>query len=245
MNTKPFTVVYAINPEARWSTKAAIRAGDFVAAWRVRAISSRPEFAPYRLISSVIPSDHGLTATVTFAQPYADWRALFSQLVPKDREPVPGRIACIAVQVGLTPSGTGWELSSTSTSSVGLRRAQHWWGSEQPFSTVSLLNAPNAAVLADWANRHVVDVASVDDPDAKIISAASAAKAVTRRLALSSRLLDLEFQTSSGPAQNEALRRGLIAALDRQQVTTQLFGQASLQYVPAALFRVLHLGDIR
>ena len=234
VKTKPFTVVYAINPKARWSTKAAIRAGDFVAAWRVRAISSRPEFAPYRQISSVTTAHHGLLATVTFAQPYADWRALFSQLIPKAMEPVPGQTACIRVQAGFTPSGTAWELSSTNASSVSLGRAPHWWGSEQAFSTVSLLNAPNATVLADWANRHVVDVASVADPDANTISAASAARGVTRRLALSSRLLDLEFQSTSGPTQNKVLRRGLIAALDRQQVTTQLFGQASLQYTPAA-----------
>ena len=233
VNTEPFTVVYEINPQARWSTGELLRAGDFVTAWRVRAISSLPAYAPYRLIKSVKASGGGRTVTATFSEAYADWRSLFRQLIPKSLEPVPGVDPCLPVGEQL-PSATPWRVSSVSGQLVGATSNPRWWGSAPPFAGVQLHVAATQAELAAWVAGGSVDVASSLDPAAATIATAAQQRHHLRRISLTGQLIDLEMQTAGGPTESEALRRAIVASIDRQAIVTATSGASSLQYTPAA-----------
>ncbi|MEV5825322.1 ABC transporter family substrate-binding protein [Spirillospora sp. NPDC052242] len=80
------TVVYRLNPEARWSDGRAIGYRDF--AVQARALSgrnSRYEIADdtgYRRIARVERGADEREVKVVFERPYADWRSLFSPLYP-------------------------------------------------------------------------------------------------------------------------------------------------------------------
>jgi peptide/nickel transport system substrate-binding protein len=92
-STNPQTVVYQINPKATWSDGTPISASDFVYAWQAQ--SGNPKYkdvggkafipagtSGYNQISTVTGSNGGKTVTVVFAKPFADWQALFSDLMP-------------------------------------------------------------------------------------------------------------------------------------------------------------------
>jgi peptide/nickel transport system substrate-binding protein len=102
----PQTIVYTINPKAKWSDGVPINAADFIYNWQAQSGSSKytdvggKPFEPastsgYNQIKSVTGSNNGKTVTVVFSKPYGDWKALFSPLVP----------AHISKKVGFN---TGW-----------------------------------------------------------------------------------------------------------------------------------------
>jgi ABC-type transport system substrate-binding protein len=87
VSVQPQTVVYQIDPSARWANGTPITAADFVYLWRevLAHAAEVPEpglLAGYEDISSIRGSDGGRSVTVTFSRPDADWEALFDGLVP-------------------------------------------------------------------------------------------------------------------------------------------------------------------
>jgi len=89
----PQTVVYKLNPKAKWSDGVPINADDFIYNWHAQSGSSKftdkggKPFEPastsgYNQIKSVTGSHGGKTVTVVFSKPYGDWQALFSPLIP-------------------------------------------------------------------------------------------------------------------------------------------------------------------
>ena len=81
------TVVYRINPKAVWSDGRPITAADFAAQWH--ALSGRDSgfWAAhndgYDRIAAVRRGASDREVKVTFARPYAAWRALFTPLYPR------------------------------------------------------------------------------------------------------------------------------------------------------------------
>jgi len=93
VKASPQTVVYKINPKAKWSDGTPISAEDFIYNWQAQ--SGNPQYkdvggkpfipastAGYSQIQSVTSSDGGKTATVVFAKQFGDWQSLFSPMVP-------------------------------------------------------------------------------------------------------------------------------------------------------------------
>lgn len=92
-STSPQTLVYHINPNAKWSDGTPISAADFIYAWQAQ--SGSPQYkdvggaaylpastSGYNQIASVTASNGGKTATVVFSSPYSDWKSLFSPMPP-------------------------------------------------------------------------------------------------------------------------------------------------------------------
>lgn len=93
VKTNPQTVVYKINPKAKWSDGVPISAEDFIYNWQAQ--SGNPKFkdvggkaflpattSGYNQIKSVTSSNNGKTATVVFAKPFGDWQALYTPMIP-------------------------------------------------------------------------------------------------------------------------------------------------------------------
>ncbi|MBB5936702.1 ABC transporter substrate-binding protein [Streptomyces zagrosensis] len=81
-------VVYRLNPKAVWSDGRAVGVADFIAQWRALRGKNTAYWtarnAGYERIKQVSPGAEPGEVKVTFRRPYADWRALFSPLYPKD-----------------------------------------------------------------------------------------------------------------------------------------------------------------
>jgi peptide/nickel transport system substrate-binding protein len=89
----PQTIVYKINPKAKWSDGVPIGVKDFVYNWHAQSGNSKftdkggKPFEPattsgYNQIKSVKGTNGGKTVTIVFSKPFGDWKALFSPLIP-------------------------------------------------------------------------------------------------------------------------------------------------------------------
>jgi len=82
-STSPQTVVYHLNPKAKWNNGTPISADDFIYEWKSN--NGHDKNIPivgstgYDQIQSVTGSDNGETVTVVFSKPYPDWKGLFSE----------------------------------------------------------------------------------------------------------------------------------------------------------------------
>jgi peptide/nickel transport system substrate-binding protein len=85
-STSPQTVVYKLNPNAKWSNGTPINADDFIYMWKTSNGSDKKipivQTTGYDQIQSITPSDNGATVTVVYSTPYPDWKGLFDNLFP-------------------------------------------------------------------------------------------------------------------------------------------------------------------
>ncbi|HEX9344011.1 MAG TPA: ABC transporter family substrate-binding protein [Actinomycetota bacterium] len=82
----PETIVYKIKPNASWSDGTPFSADDFIYAWQHQN-GTNPKFdvadtTGYANIKSVTGSDNGKTVTVVYSKPFADWKNVFTQMLP-------------------------------------------------------------------------------------------------------------------------------------------------------------------
>ncbi len=87
VNDNPMTVVYKIQPDAVWSDGTPITAGDFIYTQAVQDPNQCPDCLAaftkgYKSIDSVTGSDDGKTVTMTYSEPFSEWRALFNYILP-------------------------------------------------------------------------------------------------------------------------------------------------------------------
>jgi len=97
----PQIVTMKINPNASWADGVPITADDFIYFWKMqkdpnntndsctngcaqngKPIDDATDGTGYKNISSIVGSDNGKTVTVTFSVPFADWKSLWSQILP-------------------------------------------------------------------------------------------------------------------------------------------------------------------
>ncbi|MER0246801.1 ABC transporter substrate-binding protein, partial [Streptomyces sp. HSW2009] len=89
IDREPRQVVgYRLNPKAVWSNGRALGVADFRAQWRALrgkdAAYRAARNTGYERIERIAPGEEPGEIEVTFRRPYADWRALFAPLYPKE-----------------------------------------------------------------------------------------------------------------------------------------------------------------
>uniref|UniRef100_A0AAU2V373 ABC transporter family substrate-binding protein n=1 Tax=Streptomyces sp. NBC_00003 TaxID=2903608 RepID=A0AAU2V373_9ACTN len=169
-------VLYKLNQKAVWSDGREIGAPDFVAQWR--ALSGKDSAywtarnAGYERIEKIEKGANNLEVKVTFAKPYADWRALFSPLYPKDVTGAPDAFNDGArTQLKVTAGAFRLKGADRAKGAVTLERNPRWWGHPAKLDTLVLQAVPRdkrAAALA----AGTVDMAEIDRADADRITLA-------------------------------------------------------------------------
>ncbi|MFF8915502.1 ABC transporter family substrate-binding protein [Streptomyces sp. NPDC015032] len=134
-------VLYRLNQQAVWSDGREIGASDFVAQWR--ALNGKDSAywtarnAGYERIEKIERGADDLEVRVTFAKPYADWRALFSPLYPKEVTGTPSAFNDGA-RTTLKATAGPFRLRGVDmkTGEVALDRSPRWWGSPAKLDTL-------------------------------------------------------------------------------------------------------------
>ncbi len=84
-NQDPQTITYKIKQAAVWSDGVPVNADDFIYNWQNQSGKDKnidtATTTGYKDIQSVTGSDNGKTVTVVFKNKFADWKALFSQVM--------------------------------------------------------------------------------------------------------------------------------------------------------------------
>jgi peptide/nickel transport system substrate-binding protein len=82
----PQTIVYKIKPNAAWSDGTPVSADDFIYAWKNQNGTIKDNdvasTAGYDRIESVEGSDNGKTVTVVYKEPFAEWKGIFTGILP-------------------------------------------------------------------------------------------------------------------------------------------------------------------
>ncbi|MFG3252755.1 ABC transporter family substrate-binding protein [Streptomyces sp. NPDC048172] len=171
------TVVYKLNPKARWSDGRALGVADFKAQWRaLRGKNSAywtARNAGYDRIGKVTRGEGAHEVKVVFARPYADWKSLFTPLYPRDVMADPEKFNDGA-RTSLPASAGPFRPAKAGKGSrpAVLERNPRWWGERAKLSRIELKAVPRAKRGAALRAGDV-DLADVDTKAARRVAEAN------------------------------------------------------------------------
>ncbi|SCK32424.1 ABC transporter family substrate-binding protein [Streptomyces sp. WMMB 322] len=160
------TVVYKLNPKARWSSGRALGAADFKAQWKALSGKNRSfraaRNAGYDRIAKVTRGENAHEVKVVFRKPYADWKSLFAPLYPKT---VMGRAEDFnqGVRASLPVSAGPFRVEKfrRGDTSITLVRNGKWWGDKAKLKRITLRVVPRKE-RKEALRRGQLDLAEVD-----------------------------------------------------------------------------------
>lgn len=190
----------------------------------------------YRQIKSVTGGDHGRTVTVVFSTPYADWQALFDDLLPAHvLEKTGWTPACSTVTPSIDLSGGPYVITKVVPGKmVVLSRNPRWWEQRPNLGRIVVETASSPAQLASWLASGKVQMAVPSSFDAKFLERVGSSPRVQSQTAQSTTFLQLELSATSPVTSSLTVRQAISHAIDRQQLVNQVTGWADMSIVPAA-----------
>lgn len=237
--TSPQTVVYKIKQNASWSDGMPITADDFVYNWQSQS-GANPALSAatstgYEDITKVEGADNGKTVTVTFSKPFADWRSLFSVLVPahvmkagdaeKNFNQGPADIAKV--------SGGPFVLDrAVANKSVTLKRNDRYYGPRARLDSVvfSIVTDANSEPQA-LANNEVQAI--YPQPQVDLVgNVRRIGDKITVEQGLGPNFEHIDLNLGTPALAALPLRKALLTAVDRNQILAATVKQFSSQIGP-------------
>lgn len=246
----PQTVEYRFKPEAVWSDGAPIGCADVRLRWLTATsllteADARRMFggrvAGYQRVRNVNCGNDGRSATVVFAEPYADFRGLFDRLLP-------AHVLSAAIGApelsGLTPeqktaaarfhqeswrgfqpavalSGGPYLITGSDREHTTLVRNPRWWGHPGGPSKIVVWARDTPAAIRMLRAGEVVAIQVEPDPTTAAALRADPALAVVSRAG--GRFEHLDFnQDSPTLAASPELRQAIVACVNRQSLVDKL-----------------------
>jgi peptide/nickel transport system substrate-binding protein len=160
------TVVYKLNPKAKWSSGRSIGAADFKAQWKALS-GKRKSFdaarnAGYDRIKNVTKGSDSHQVKVVFRRPYADWKSLFTPLYPKsvmdDADHFKKRAR---TSLPDTAGPFRVEKIHKRDTSITLARNKRWWGDPAKLKRIDLRVVPRDQ-RQDALSHGELDLAEID-----------------------------------------------------------------------------------
>ncbi|MHB1444699.1 MAG: ABC transporter family substrate-binding protein [Acidimicrobiales bacterium] len=264
-SSSPQTLVYKINPKAKWSDGQPIDAEDFWYNWQAQSgakgvtdIDGKPfddaSTTGYNQITSVTGSNppggtacttatikgipasatcaNGDTVTVVFSTPYADWRALFGDLVPAHEA------AKVGWNTGFNTfsnvlSGSWYQISSyTQNQSLVLTRNPNYWGTPGNLNTItfSIFNGDTQAVPA--LQNGEVQIINPLQVDLATVQQADQVAGMDKSLIGGLEFQHIDFNESDPYLALKAVRQAIAYGTNRQQIVQRTVGEFDPKIVP-------------
>ncbi len=218
----PYTVTYRIRSDASWSDAAPVAAEDFVYLWQ--QITGNPgtvDAAGYRLISDINARDAGKVVEVVFDKPYPGWRSLFSGLLPAHLlKDAPGGWAG-ALQNNFPGTAGPYAIKTLDTDrgEVVLERNDRYWGEPATLDRIILRRADQTGVVeALEAGHDQLALTRTDSVGANLM--ADLGPVVTTKTVPRPTVMTLALRPNRPQLTDVAVRRALVALLDRDQLIT-------------------------
>ncbi|MBO0893470.1 MAG: ABC transporter family substrate-binding protein [Acidimicrobiales bacterium] len=231
VSLKPQKVLYQIQPRAVWSDGVPITASDFIEAWReqraeIRTPAEDPTLAQgYADIASIKSSQHGRWVTVVFKKPFADWEALFNNLLPAHVVRPRGWAKAFTLG-GRTPMVSGGPFMVASYQAgrrLVLRRNPRYWGPAAGLARITFEQLSGAKYVDALRSGAVQMVVPPADPALVQAIESVPGIAISRWTSLAVEHLALN-QTTPWMA-DPVIRRAVTMAIDRVQLETATVGR--------------------
>lgn len=251
--TDPQTIVYTINPRARWSDGTPITWEDLKAQWQ--ALSGKnPDYqivstTGYRDIGSIERGSDDRQAVVVYLQNYADWRSLFSFLYPKstneDAESFnKGWILNLSGFVRAPVTAGPFKIGPTAPGQKRLAVVAdpNWWGRAPRLDSIVFFElAPDAHITA--LQNGEIDFASLGS-SAPNLAIAENTKGLDIRTGPNQFLGNLTFNGKPGGiCADVGLRRAVAMGVDRDRLASTLLGAVAKN--PAASYNLVFIKGVR
>jgi peptide/nickel transport system substrate-binding protein len=220
-------VTYKINPQAVWSDGTPITSRDFRYTWdQIKNGTDIYDRSGYVDVESVDASAPD-TAVVTFAKPYAKWRAMFGgQFGILPAHLLEGKDRNALLKDGYTWSGGPWKIESWEKGvQVTLVRNDAYWGEKTKLDKVVFKFIANTSsyfqafrageVLAIYPQPQI---ATVDAIKAGGLEATQLVQARTANFEA------LWMNNEKPPFDRKAVRQAVAYAIDREAIVRALFG---------------------
>ena len=223
-STNPQVVVYTINPKATWNDGTPITWEDLKA--EVDACSGRDKRfliasrAGFDRVKSVTKGVDERQAVVTFAEPYAEWRAMFAGgIQPRSMTANPdvfnkGQLDAPG------PSAGPFIVSKIDRGAqrIVLTRNPRWWGAKPRLDSITFLVLDAAAVIPALQNN-AIDAAGVGTLDDMVTAQRTPGIAIRRAPAPTW----YHFTFNGAPGSilaDERLRLAICRGIDRQAIVS-------------------------
>jgi peptide/nickel transport system substrate-binding protein len=161
----PQTIVYKIKENAIWSDDTPITADDFVYFWEQQNGTIKDNDVAsttgYDQIESVEGSDNGKTVTVVFKDPYADWKGLFTGILPAHyvKERPGGWNTGLDKEPEKIPVGGWWKVDNyTAGQSLTLVRNDKYFGPKAHLDSVVFRFLPESTTQPAALQNNEVDL---------------------------------------------------------------------------------------
>jgi peptide/nickel transport system substrate-binding protein len=223
----PQQITYDIHPDATWSDGTPITAADLIAQWEALN-GTNTEYnvsstTGYDQIESVEEGDSEKQAIVTFANPYADWQALYSPLYPASTNTDPNVFNTGWIEEPQQTAGPFQLESIDSTAqTITLERNPDWWGEPAILDRIIYRVIALDAQIDALANGEIdfIDVG----PDVNNLQRAEGTEGIEIRRAGGPNFRHITINGTSPVLSDVAVRRALAKAIDRQTIADAMIG---------------------
>jgi peptide/nickel transport system substrate-binding protein len=220
--TNPQVVTYTINPKATWSDGAPMTWEDLKS--EVDADSGKDKRyliasrAGFERVKSVTQGVDDRQAVITFAEPYAEWKAMFAGgIQPRSMTSSPDVFNKGQLEAP-GPSAGPFIVSTIDRTSqrIVLTRNPRWWGAKPRLDSITYLVLDNSAVIPALQNN-AVDAAGVSTLDDMVI--AQRTRGIVIRRASSPTWFHFTFNGAPGGIMaDERMRLAICRGIDRQAI---------------------------
>ena len=239
-STSPQTIVYDFNPKAHWTDGKPLSWQDLKAQWQALNGTNdgyqSSSTSGYSDISSVTQGKTATEAVVTFSQPYAEWKGLFSYFSPLYPQAV--NVTPDAFNNSLTGGPTyasagPFKLGSydKNAGSITLVRNPDWWGAKPVLSQI-IFQVVSRDNRADALQNNEITAAPLG-ASADLYRRAQAMSNVTIHTAVAANFNDVWFDGKAGrPLSDENLRVAIAKGIDADAFTKAAVGSYVTNPVP-------------
>jgi peptide/nickel transport system substrate-binding protein len=228
-------ITYKLNPKAVWSDGTPITEADFEAAWKANN-GANPAYKissanGYEQIESVAKGADDRQVVVTFKQPYADWKGLFSPLYPASTNNDPK--VYNEGWVGKIPTTAGpfkFEGLDQTAKTLTIVRDDKWWGDKAKLDRIIFRSIPADAQIDALLNGEI-DFMDVG-PDVNKLQRASDAPGIKLHKAGGPQFRHITINGTGPILKDLKVRQALAMAINRDQIAKTLLGPLGVDAKP-------------
>jgi peptide/nickel transport system substrate-binding protein len=215
--TSPQVVTYRLNPKARWSDGTALGRRDFTAQWHALD-GSDPRYlvadtSGYDRIASVSQGAGPHEVRVTFKQPYADWRRLFTPLFPAASYDTPQRFnSAWQGQLPVTAGPFKLEAVDKTAQTLTFVPDPRWWGTRPRLDRIVFRVLDADAALQAFQNG---EVDAVNAATSEAYTQLEKARDSDLRIGSAWDEVHITLNGAGGPLADRTVRNAVQQAVDR------------------------------
>jgi peptide/nickel transport system substrate-binding protein len=229
----PQTVVYKIKQDAVWSDGTPVSADDFIYNWKQQNGSIKDNDVAsttgYDQVKSVEGSDNGKTVTVVFKSPFADWKGMFTGIVPAhyiEKQPGKWNTGLDKNPEKIPSAGPFMVKDYTQGQSLTLVRNDKYWGPKAHLDSIVFRFLPESTTQPAAMQNNEVDLI-YPQPQLDQVQQVKALPDVSSEInfGLSFEHLDMNFKTPG--LDDIAVRKAIATGLNVQELVDRTVKQFS------------------